>query len=879
MASQDRTPITLGPVEHCESDDRLAQNPRCGFSTPSPIPCNPLHGPGRSPLAGASQDRLGAQSHSQLREHDAEDAAAVIYLSWYGLVRDGSCQDDSCYGIVATAGSCTFPLRIIGSACSFLVARTALMQSRLDSDSGFLEKLSAAADTCHSPAKALIALGLRHHPSTNYVSGYRDPLHQKIVYHADPMTLYRVAPQWSDLSPPQPPAGPAGQAALPDDRSNCSAAAPNQPLPPPPPASNAPNSSQLAPRAAEDEAASSMLATMAGAGSGEAPQYAGQMEDIMKAYIVRAVAALVEEADSTTDSKAPPIFSLHMPEASVHALCLASSSSPSNSPGQELQVADLCACKSYVFFELIRKRVGDVVTPLKQGFKKNDWAVGVLRAEKIDARAKAVHVSSSPVRMASCLPSSSECEAANVVLRLEALPIAVLLSLHAWEVSPDMRLDLALPTSSLNPSEAAKQSLMSDLLADGFFYLHGGDDHFDFKSSALQALCDNNFAERDSDGGYRLNEAGKRQIHVTSVISKARKIISVRTDVPVENLEVVELLLLLHKQGWRHETVRRSELPIEKYVRGESKVWFHEQGKDSLCKDYLVLLLTAQERELDVPHLKASYVYKALLAGDHAAAQARPAAGTRRGLVFMADDDLFIDEGLLKQQRKKRRITAHASRDAPLALMLDDFGPAESGEHVGDPALENQVGHDSDAELLQLAEEQARAEHAAERNISADSSSSSSSSSSGSSSDSGGSGSHSSSSTSSSSSSGSRGSAAPKPSAKPKARGRHSRNTQVSEAWGACRLTPTRTGYQMTCNHPAHQGETAACTKTRSTALSDDATTLRQLKTWALWGRTASSKEQHQKATWKRVLKAWKDGTLPSMEELDANPVQDYPEA
>ena len=48
------------------------------------------------------------------------------------------------------------------------------------------------------------------------------------------------------------------------------------------------------------------------------------------------------------------------------------------------------------------------------------------------------------------------------------------------------------------------------------------------------------------------------------------------------------------------------------------------------------------------------------------------------------------------------------------------------------------------------------------------------------------------------------------------------------------------------------------------------------LKTWAKWGALSASKEDHQKRVWSRVLKAQKEGTLPTMEELDRAPVEGY---
>ena len=52
---------------------------------------------------------------------------------------------------------------------------------------------------------------------------------------------------------------------------------------------------------------------------------------------------------------------------------------------------------------------------------------------------------------------------------------------------------------------------------------------------------------------------------------------------------------------------------------------------------------------------------------------------------------------------------------------------------------------------------------------------------------------------------------------------------------------------------------------------------LRLLKTWALWGRSSSSKDEHQKKVWKKVMQAQKNGTLPTLEELDAAPLRKYP--
>ena len=118
---------------------------------------------------------------------------------------------------------------------------------------------------------------------------------------------------------------------------------------------------------------------------------------------------------------------------------------------------------------------------------------------------------------------------------------------------------------------------------------------------------------------------------------------------------------------------------------------------------------------------------------------------------------------------------------------------------------------------------------------------------------------------------------APKPIPRPPRRG--AKDMSAGERWGVCRLTRTKTGFQMTCAHPKHNpaGATAACTKTRSSAIAGEEAALVMLKTWALWGQDADSKAAHQ-SVWKRVLDASRAGNLPSMAVLDANPVQAYPD-
>ena len=97
--------------------------------------------------------------------------------------------------------------------------------------------------------------------------------------------------------------------------------------------------------------------------------------------------------------------------------------------------------------------------------------------------------------------------------------------------------------------------------------------------------------------------------------------------------------------------------------------------------------------------------------------------------------------------------------------------------------------------------------------------------------------------------------------------GRH-RRLDVSEAWGHLfRLTPTATGWQMTCGHPEHVGG-AACTRARSSAIAGEAVARHLLKRWARLGAECSSKGQH-KEMWQVALEEYELDALPDEALLD----------
>ena len=98
-----------------------------------------------------------------------------------------------------------------------LTLRLPEIEELLASDTSFLPQLLDALEQGRSPAKALSMLSLRGHPSAALAQGNWDPIYRKIVYHADPIAMYRIRRVLpARPGPPGPPAAPAPDHGAPE---------------------------------------------------------------------------------------------------------------------------------------------------------------------------------------------------------------------------------------------------------------------------------------------------------------------------------------------------------------------------------------------------------------------------------------------------------------------------------------------------------------------------------------------------------------------------------------------------------------------------------------------------------------------------------------
>ena len=735
------------------------------------------------------------------------------------------------------------------------------IEAALERDPSLLKRLAAFAEKAHSPARALQMLGLSHHPSAALIKGYRDPIHSKIVYHADPGTLYRVAADWRDLAPPRPPvrpmlqdqandrSGAAGEAGLQGSTEHNFSSSVEQ-------MKDAPAASSVAP---QHSTADELLVP----GSDEqVPAFDAALNDIFKSHLLRSFAVLAEHrAETAADDVSRPVqgqvLSARFNPCDIEALVILCEDLPGPSAEQEkLEIGKeihAASASGWTFFQLIRSGVGDVVTPLKSKrlFKRTDWAIMLLRVLRIDKSSKTVVLA--PFE-----------KVANVVLSLDVLPLDTLLRLHTWKFQAD--LHYAMPAITLAVSDSANKhlpSFLGHLLCDGGFMLEGSDANFTERRALLEEMHEKDLVQLH-EGEWSLTQRGKDAVEVGQVVSHAAFLVKPR-EIPVEDMEVVELMLCLHRQGWKHESVSPKGWPVREYVHDtSSKVWFLDSSKDSVNREYLLLLLTAEDHKKPVPHFAAASVYSSML-GKEVKQQKRRAS---QALVFFDDEDVWVDQSALQAPPRKRKTPQAGIRSQE--AVLDDFPEARTVEDVvlQDAESDEQPGQVGQAQNSQGSASAGNQPADVAATASADSSSSSSSSSSSVPSDSN-----------DSSTSSSDAPSDPVPARRERV-ARRQRDVQASHAWGLCRLTATRTGWQMTCAHPSHRppGATAACTKTRSSGIDGEQAALRLLKAWAVYGRDAESKAQHQGEIWKRVTREWRQGALPTTEQLDARAVQDYPE-
>ena len=309
-----------------------------------------------------------------------------------------------------------------------------------------------------------------------------------------------------------------------------------------------------------------------------------------------------------------------------------------------------------------------------------------------------------------------------------------------------------------------------------------------------------------------------------------------RTQGPLHEATVYQLILELDANTWRHVVVSRREAKDLPPSSLEEKIWYTIAGENSVSKYYLLALLT---KPPPIPHCAKESEYKALLGLEVKPPSFRKRKGERLQRVLPVHGDCdWPEDDIPTRVPKARKRHVRGSPQVEAFVRTQAASPRKSSDSTSSSSTSS-----SDSPLPPAASPSGKS--------SSDNDAKASSSSSSSSSDS-------------------------------DAADGVDGDGDVAEHlvdipgfaggdWSGHFFTPVREGdavvaWQVRCNHDGHN----SCKKRRGCNFEggEDAC-IRCLKQWIVLGIDVSDKTDHFEC-WKPVLEQWANGTLPSHAELDA---------
>ena len=314
----------------------------------------------------------------------------------------------------------------------------------------FLECVQAA----RSPRKLVARLGLERHPSCRLARSNWDPIYRKIVYHADPLSLY-------DRNPPQ------------------------------------------------------LLASLSGPGSSARPlaqalqdadeDVAPEVQEVQRALALRHLKQELAVLANSKDKRV--LFSCSMPsgalsllskwlvpsqsqdsrpQSTAGAVAAASSGADSGAvvPAQTLTdvMVSEVSCEERVFFRVVSAGLSKAKLASPVDFSSTELGILLLKAVQ-DADGFAVETSGFKIPPAFANSSSQSLQEVPLVCSLSCLTVAQLRSFRVWDESASIRADVESATTSvlarcpkevlllrsdLPIADRSNFQLLGQLLADGW---------------------------------------------------------------------------------------------------------------------------------------------------------------------------------------------------------------------------------------------------------------------------------------------------------------------------------------------------------------------------------------------------------------------------
>lgn len=177
---------------------------------------------------------------------------------------------------------------------------------------------------------------------------------------------------------------------------------------------------------------------------------------------------------------------------------------------------------------------------------------------------------------------------------------------------PELLKPLATVTESLLPTGA------SDVAGSGrstYTLVPDSDAGF---LPALKFLMGHDFVESVVSGpdrsSWRLTDLGKRSLRSSHLLENRRRLTDARSEVPLDELEIVELHTKLKENEWTHH-VKTPRYRPDAYIIGMPKVWYLSESTKLFSRLYFLCLLQAHEHKQPVPHGASANRYQCILSG------------------------------------------------------------------------------------------------------------------------------------------------------------------------------------------------------------------------------------------------------------------------
>jgi len=509
--------------------------------------------------------------------------------------------------------------------------------------------------------------------------------------------------------------------------------------------------------------------------------------------------------------------------------------------GDAHAVADLAGAdrlpartRDLVLFKVVIRDLGKPVRPKVSGQDKLSGvqAICTHRMLRLDPATETC--------IASTTPALTNSEFEPVTLQLSSLPTEALKSIRTWKQSSDLAVHMAahmsLP-SGMDPDTAAEVVRVLAQTTSGTLMAA-------FDGDADQRAVIDFFLKDGMIQGppFTFTMKGMENIEVSVNLTADTLVANMKLEDIADEYDLTthQLITLLGSSGFQHRVLEDKDDIKQargtEYIKGSDseeasrKTWYSLKGKKAM-KFYLHALLQHEDGEIveAVPHLRGETAYKKLLG-----LVADVPKDNSHDLALEDDFSAPVVEPKPRPKRKPRRKLAIAAAAADDGGYADDGGAADDGDSGSD-------GDSSDS--------------SSSHNSSSDDSGSDDSN--------------------SSDSSASDDSSAAAPPVPVRNVDRH----QGNMSFGRHRLTyyadKTKAGnllggYQMTCKTHAG-GCTKSCKIPEDDVDGGELGAIRRLKYWAsmsTW-ENVNGKAAH-KNKWDDVLRAWEEGSVPSMAELDA---------